>query len=80
MAQAARESQEAVERVRRLRECLEDVHWLDKGASADLLIHNVEELDDSLALHVHLENEVLFPRIAQLLEARSGRAMAFESP
>jgi regulator of cell morphogenesis and NO signaling len=77
LAQAARESQEAVERVRRLRECLGDVHWLDKGASVDLLIHNVEELADSLALHVHLENEVLYPRIEQLLGVRSGRAMAF---
>ncbi len=77
IAHAARENQEALERVERLRDCLGDVRWQDQGPSAAQLIHSVQELAYSLAVHVRLENDILFPRVREMLQARGVRAMAF---
>jgi regulator of cell morphogenesis and NO signaling len=76
MDQAARENREALEWLEGVRECMRDVRWADKGPRVKELLLCIQELAENMAAHVHLESEVLFPCVQELLQARGVRAMA----
>jgi iron-sulfur cluster repair protein YtfE (RIC family) len=77
MDQAVKENREALEWLEGVRECLRDARWVGKEPQVKELVWCIQDLADNMATHVHLETDILFPRLQELLHARGVEAMAF---
>ena len=48
--------------------CLNDRRWAGKGPLVDQFVEDIRELHENFAQHAHLETEVLFPHVRELLQ------------
>jgi iron-sulfur cluster repair protein YtfE (RIC family) len=73
MEQAAANQHETRTLVERVWTCLCDPDWGDRGALVEELIDVVEDLQEELATCVHLEKEILFPKVRGWFGQAAGR-------
>ena len=68
MGRLANDNHEALTLLKQIETCLSDARWSGKGPSVDQLKEDMRELHENLSQHAHLENEVLFPHVHELLQ------------
>jgi iron-sulfur cluster repair protein YtfE (RIC family) len=66
-----REDRDALDVLRRVRECLRDMSCPPRSRSLEQLTVDLDELQQSLEQHFQLEHEVLFPAVRELVRSQS---------
>lgn len=71
MDRLARDNQDALALLEQIEACLTDIRWVGKGPLVDQLVQDVGELHENFVRHAHLESDVLFPHVRELLRAQT---------
>jgi regulator of cell morphogenesis and NO signaling len=70
MEREERENRTAIDLVQQIETLLTQPVWISKGYYVEELRKDIGELDENLWRHVHLETEVLFPAVRDVIDGR----------
>lgn len=71
MERSVRESQDLLDDLQRVEECLRDPEWGGKLREVEQLSVDIRELEENLLEHFNLENRVLFQAVREMIGAQA---------